>query len=80
MIAGSDASNAMRACILECPGVQAETKTSSATSSSATGMQTASSSKTGGAKAAASTSSGAAVANLVPASLAVAGGVVAFFL
>jgi hypothetical protein len=96
MIAGSDASNTMRACIMKCPGVQAETKTSSSTSSSATGMQTASSSKAGGAKAtgtstsgdassasgtaAAASSSGAAVANLVPASLAVAGGVLAFFL
>jgi hypothetical protein len=95
MIAGSDASNTMRACIMKCPGVQAETKTSSATSSSATSTASGSA-KSGGAKAtgtstsdaassasgaaAASTSSGAAVANLVPASLAVAGGVLAFFL
>jgi hypothetical protein len=95
MIAGSDASNTMRACIMKCPGVQAETKTSSVVSSSATGTSTASS-KSGGAKAtgtstsegaassasgtAAATSSGAAVENLIPASLAVAGGILAFFL
>ncbi|KAI4751027.1 hypothetical protein E4T52_16381 [Aureobasidium sp. EXF-3400] len=95
MIPGSDASNTMRACIMKCPGVEQETKTSSATSSSATSTSSGSS-KSGSAKAtatsssdnassasgtaAAATSSGAAAFNLVPASFAVAGGVLAFFL
>jgi hypothetical protein len=96
MIAGSDASNTMRACIMKCPGVQAETKTTSVASNSATSTASGSSTKSGGAKAtgtstsddaassasgtAAATSSGAAVENLIPASLAVAGGILAFFL
>lgn len=96
MIAGSDASNTMRACIMKCPGVQAETKTTSTVaSSSATGTASGSSAKSGGVKAtgtstsddassasgsAAATSSGAAVENMIPASLAVAGGILAFLL
>lgn len=95
MIPGSDASNTMRACILKCPGVEQETKTTSALSSSATSTKTGSSSKSGNAEAtgtstsgsassasgsAAATSSGAAVSNMIPASLAVAGGALAFFL
>jgi hypothetical protein len=95
MIPGSDASNTMRACIMKCPGVEQETKTSSATSSSATSTSSGSS-KSGSAKAtatstsdgassasgtaAAATSDGAAASNLVPASLAVAGGLFAFLL
>jgi hypothetical protein len=97
MIAGSDASNTMRACIMKCPGVQAETKTTSTVASSSATNTASGTSKVGGAKAtgtstsndaassasgsaAAATSSGAAIENLVPASLAVAGGVFAFFL
>ncbi|KAK6006383.1 hypothetical protein QM012_006793 [Aureobasidium pullulans] len=95
MIPGSDAFNAMRACIMKCPGVEEETKTSSsATSSTATSTKTgsgSSASATGtstsddaspasGSSAAAATSSGAAVSNMVPASVFAVGGFVAFFL
>jgi len=95
MIAGSDASNTMRACILKCPGVEKETKTTSASSSSATatssgslksgaaqatGSSTSGDSSSASGSAAAATSSGAAVSNAVSASLVVAGGMFAFFL
>lgn len=93
MIPGSDAFNSMRACIMKCPGVEKETKTSSATSSTATSTQSGSSSSasttgtstseyassTSGSSAAA-TSSGAAVSNMVPASFVAVGGLVAFYL
>ncbi|KAG9723803.1 hypothetical protein KCU73_g13604, partial [Aureobasidium melanogenum] len=94
MIPGSDASNTMRACIMKCPGVEAETKTSSATSSTATSTKSGSgssasatgtstsndASSTSGSSAAAATSSGAAVSNMVPASFIAVGGLAAFFL
>ncbi|CAD0097101.1 unnamed protein product [Aureobasidium vineae] len=94
MIPGSDAFNTMRACIMKCPGVEKETKTSSATSSTATVTKSGSSGSSAKAtstsisgdsastsrSSAAATSSGAAVSNMFPASLAVAGGLAAFFL
>ncbi|KAI4728567.1 hypothetical protein E4T49_03638 [Aureobasidium sp. EXF-10728] len=94
MIPGSDAFNTMRACIMKCPGVEKETKTSSAASSTATvtksgssgssakatGTSTGDAASSASGSSAAATSSGAAVSNMVPASLAVAGGLFAFFL
>ncbi|KEQ94514.1 hypothetical protein AUEXF2481DRAFT_5996 [Aureobasidium subglaciale EXF-2481] len=96
MIPGSDAFNAMRACIMECPGVSKETKTASSTSSTATSTKTGSHSSTSASAtgtstsdeassasdsaAAASSSTGAASANMVPVSLVAAGGLLAFFL
>ncbi|THY99537.1 hypothetical protein D6C95_04523 [Aureobasidium pullulans] len=93
MVPGSDAFNTMRACIMKCPGVEQETKTSSSTSSTATASKTGSQSSqtTSGSSmssqasstsgtAAAATSSGAAVANVIPASFVVAGGLLALFL
>ncbi|KAG9959448.1 hypothetical protein KCU61_g7394, partial [Aureobasidium melanogenum] len=93
MIPGSDAFNTMRACIMKCPGVEAETKTSSATSStatstksgsgssaSATGTSTSNDASSASGSSAAATSSGAAVLNMVPASFVAAGGFAAFFL